>query len=98
MEQTLGQKAVTTVLGAGLVFLALWWWSPSDRATIARCINGMVEASGGDGLYSQYRDQLEEAENAGSVEITQKSDFGGGHGWAYDYTADGQRRVIICGK
>ncbi|WP_374428733.1 hypothetical protein [Tabrizicola sp.] len=60
MEQTLGQKAVTTVLGAGLVFLALWWWSPSDRATIARCINGMVEASRGDGLYSQYRDQLEE--------------------------------------
>jgi hypothetical protein len=98
MERTLGQKAVTTVFGAGLVFLALWWWSPSDRATITRCIGGMVEASKGDGLYSQYRDQLDEAENAGLVEITKKSDFGGGHGWAYDYTADGKRRVIICGK
>jgi len=95
---TLVQKSLRVALGSSLVFLVLWWWTPSDRGTVAACIRGMVEASRGSGFHSEYRDQLVEVEQAKSITITRKSEFGAGLGWAYEYTADGQSRLSMCGK
>lgn len=99
MTPTLVQKSLRVALGASLVFLVLWWWAPSDRGTVAACLRGMVEASLGGGVfYGEFRDQLVEAEQAGSITITNTSDFGGGLGVKHDYLADGERRTIMCGK
>ena len=98
MEQSLGQKVMAVAGGAGLVFLVLWWWHPSDRARLTDCFLAQMEAARGSGFYGDYRDDLEAVESAETVEITNEAVVGGGLGVRLDYALDGQQYATMCAR
>lgn len=98
MEQSLGQRVVAVTGGAGLVFLVLWWWHPSDRARLTDCFASMMETARGSGFYGDYRDALEAVEAAEAVDITNEVVVGGGLGVRLDYVLDGQKHATMCAR
>lgn len=71
---------------------------PSDRAQVRSCIEGMMEAARGSGMYGEFRSELAVVDDAASVVIEQEErlPLGADVLLTLHYNADGNRGTIVC--
>jgi len=70
----------------------------SDRAVVTRCIDVMMDASRGQGVYGEFLDLKRDVDAAQSIVITNRRDtpFGGTTLTALEFNIDGRASRLTC--
>lgn len=70
----------------------------SDRAVVIRCIEVLMDASRGQGLYGEFLDLKRDVDAAQDVVITSRQDtpFGGTTMKVLEFTIDGRASGLTC--
>ncbi len=71
---------------------------PSDRARVRSCIEGMMEASRGTGMYGEFGHKLAVVNNADTVVIEreERQQIGNNVLLTLHYSTDGRRSSMMC--
>jgi hypothetical protein len=98
-DPTPAQGVIGLIVIGTILYLGYSAIFSSDRSQVRTCIEGMLEASRGDGSsYSEFRQAIIAVDEAETVTILKQTDvpFGAETIRTIEYSVDGRRAAIMC--